>query len=53
MAARMRMDCIDMWPEDVVNWYRVVPALMKKKEGGATPVGGAEEKERERERERE
>lgn len=29
----------ETWPVAVVSSYNVVPALMKRKEGGATPVG--------------
>ena len=40
MRVRIRMDCIDTCPDAVVSSYRVVPARIKKKEGGATPVRG-------------
>ena len=38
MAARMETDCRETCPVAVVIIYRVVPARMKKKDGGATPT---------------
>ena len=40
--AKIRMECIETCPEAVVSWYNVVPARMKKKEGGATPTEGTQ-----------
>ena len=34
---RMRIEVHDRWPVADVIWYRVVPARMNRKEGGATP----------------
>lgn len=38
MAARMRIDCNERCPVVVVSSQSTVPARMKKKEGGATPI---------------
>ena len=37
--ASIAMDDHEMWLVAVVNSYSVVPALMNRKEGGATPAG--------------
>ena len=51
MAANTSTEPRDRWPEAVVSSYRVVPAWMKKKEGGATPEGRGEGGREGRERE--
>jgi len=37
-TAKIKMEYIDICPEALVSWYNVVPARMKKKDGGATPI---------------
>ena len=36
-TARIKMELHERWPVADVIWYRVVPARMNRKEGGATP----------------